>query len=137
MQVLHGLRPEGAEALLASLPRRPDLGRSFEVKVTGSQVEDFLHPCAGVEHGKQQGAIPPTVSGSAVRRLQQGLQFIRFEIPHRKNAPINRAASCLGRATEADHRWTAAQTLAKGGAQRNSRSHAPVALLGMGIQFND
>ena len=52
----------------------------FELQVAGPQIEDLLDACAGVEHGEQQGVVTPTVAGSAVGSLQQGLEFVRFEV---------------------------------------------------------
>jgi hypothetical protein len=76
------LGPEGANALLSALSEKADLERPFKLEIAWPEVEDFLDPCPGVEHGRQQGEIPPAIQGGTINLGQHCLNFVELEVIH-------------------------------------------------------
>ena len=80
--------PQRTEALFAPFAKQPDLVRLLQLQSTGPQVEEFLDPCPGVEHGSQQGIVAPPGARGTIHGLQHRLEL---RILQRVNGPVVRA----------------------------------------------
>jgi hypothetical protein len=77
---LNGLGPERTHSLFASLASESDLERPHELEVAWADVENFLDARASVEQREEEGAIAATIQRRAVGRVEEGSDFVRFEI---------------------------------------------------------
>src|SRR5439155_25230916 len=53
---------------------------SFELHITGMDIEQFLHASAGVEQHEQERAVANLIPGVVCDRVEHGADFIGLEI---------------------------------------------------------
>ena len=77
------LWPQWANTFLASLAKQANVRRGLEAHVKHAHRDDFVNPCACIEHRRKQCVITTTVRCGPVNCAQYRLDFIEFEVFNR------------------------------------------------------
>jgi len=85
-QELGGLRPQGAQSLLAPLAIESDLRKRLQLEVTYTQRHHFLHPGPRVEHGREQRIIASAIGRAPIHTPKDRFNFSVVEILDRTRA---------------------------------------------------
>ena len=79
-QDLGRLRPERANAFLASFPEGTKVRRWLQAKIRAAERDDLLDPRASVEHARQKRVIAPTTGSGPVERREYGLDLGELQV---------------------------------------------------------
>ena len=74
------LRPQWGNAFFTSLAKEANVRRRLESHITDAKSDDFLNPCAGIEHRRKERVITTTISGGPINCCQHRLNLIEFEV---------------------------------------------------------
>jgi hypothetical protein len=84
------LRPQRANTFLAALAKQANVRRGFQAHIKHAHRDDFLDPCACIEHRREERVITTAISGRPVNCGQHRLNLCRLETlqPLRNDRPL-------------------------------------------------
>jgi hypothetical protein len=80
---LCSLRPDWADPKVVALSGEPNLVRRLQTQIAYAQIEQLLHPAAGIEHQRKQSMVTWSRGSGLVGSIEYGLNFILFQILNR------------------------------------------------------
>jgi hypothetical protein len=79
-QEMGGLGPQPTEAFLPAFAKEPDLKRSYQLQIAGTQIDDLLDARSSVENGCQKGVVSTAIPTGSVDTRKGSFDFSVFEI---------------------------------------------------------